>query len=124
MGRATRCSRSWAEMRECCLLVPGESTSWLATRICVTRTTLPDHSFGDLDRVVICSDLVLWCVNARAVTAAVQKLKTLEQHAPRLREKVRIVWMLDFEPPAPPYSPELCELAAGDSKTLLRPANA
>ena len=63
------------------------------------------------------ADVVLWCVQPRDVAAAVQTLKALEQFSPRLREKIRIVWCLDYDGPAP-YAPELAELATRDFKTF------
>jgi hypothetical protein len=66
------------------------------------------------------SDLILWYIHPRDVATAVQRLKSLEQQAPRLREKVRILWTLSHDAPAPQYSPEPCELAARDFKTYFR----
>jgi NTE family protein len=76
-----------------------------------------DHSTDDLNRVFNYSDVVLWCALPQDVAAAVQKLQALERSAPRSREKVRIVWILQQEAPAPPYVPELSELAVRDFKT-------
>ena len=76
-----------------------------------------DHSSDDLDRVMSYSDVVLWCIRPQDVENAVQRLRALEGSAPRLREKVRIVWILKHDAPAPPYVPELSELAARDFKT-------
>ncbi|WP_406696163.1 patatin-like phospholipase family protein [Singulisphaera sp. Ch08] len=76
-----------------------------------------DHSSEDLTRVMSYSDIVLWCIQPQDAAAAVQRLKTLESSAPRLREKVRIVWILEHVAPAPPYVPELDKLAARDFKT-------
>ncbi len=76
-----------------------------------------DHSFEDLDRVMSYSDIVLWCIEPQDVAAAVQRLKALEAAAPRLREKVRIVWILKHDGSAPAYVPELNELAVRDFKT-------
>ncbi len=77
-----------------------------------------DHSSDDLTRLMAYSDIVLWCIQPRDVAAAVQTLKALEQSSPRLREKIRIVWCLDYDVPAPPYAPELDELATRDFKTF------
>jgi predicted acylesterase/phospholipase RssA len=75
------------------------------------------HSPEDLDRMVSYSDIVLWCIRPQDVTAAVQTLKTLERSAPRLREKVCLVWVLNHDALAPPYTEELHKLAARDFKT-------
>lgn len=77
-----------------------------------------DHSSDDLNRVMSYSDIVLWCIQPQDAVAAVQMLQALEGSAPRLREKVRIVWILEHDAPAPPYVPELYELAVRDFKTF------
>jgi NTE family protein len=76
-----------------------------------------DHSNDDLIRLTTYADIVLWCIQPREVAAAVQTLKVLEQSSPRLREKIRIVWCLNYDAPAPPYAPELDALATRDFKT-------
>jgi predicted acylesterase/phospholipase RssA/CRP-like cAMP-binding protein len=75
-----------------------------------------DHSSDDLTRLINYSDIVLWCLEPRDVDAAVRTLKALQQSSPRLREKVRIVWILSHDESAPPHVPELCELSARDFK--------
>jgi len=75
-----------------------------------------DHSLDDLGRVLSYSDVVLWCLAPSDAASAVQRLTALESSAPRLREKVRIVWLLDLDAPAPPFVPELSELAVRDFK--------
>lgn len=77
-----------------------------------------DHTFDELTRMISYSDIVLWCIQPGDVDAAVQALKALEQSSPRLREKIRIVWILNHDAPAPPYVPELYELATRDFKTF------
>lgn len=76
-----------------------------------------DHSLDDLSRVMSYSEVVLWCIQPQDVGPAVQTLRALEASAPRLREKVRIVWILKHDVPAPPHVPELYEVAARDFKT-------
>jgi CRP-like cAMP-binding protein len=76
-----------------------------------------DHTSDDLVRVTSYSDIVLWCIQPQEVAAAAQTLKALESSAPGLREKVRIVWNLTHDSPAPPYVPELYESSARDFKT-------
>ena len=76
-----------------------------------------DHSSDDLNRVLNYSDIVLWCLQPQDVADAVQKLRSLACSTTGLRDKVRIVWSLTPCAPAPPYVPELYELAAGDFKT-------
>jgi predicted acylesterase/phospholipase RssA/CRP-like cAMP-binding protein len=76
-----------------------------------------DHSPDELNRLMSYSDVVLWCVQPQDVAAAVQTLKAVERSAPRLREKVCLVWILNHDAPAPPYVQELYELAARDFKT-------
>src|SRR5215475_11394898 len=51
------------------------------------------------------------------VADAVQKLRSLASSSKGLRDKVRIVWSLAPGAPAPPYVPELYDLATGDFKT-------
>lgn len=75
-----------------------------------------DHSFDDLRRLVSYAEVVLWCVGATTTDDVAQKLRILEQSAPRLREKVGLVWMLNQDDPSPPYIPQLNELAARDFK--------
>lgn len=77
-----------------------------------------DHSIDELTRMITYADIVLWCIQPGDVDAAVQTLKTLEQSSPRLREKIRIVWVLSYDAPAPPYAPELYQFAARDFKTF------
>ena len=76
-----------------------------------------DHSPDELDRMVGYSDVVLWCIQPQDVPAALEALRAVERSVPRLREKVCIVWILNDEAPAPPYVPELYELADRDFKT-------
>lgn len=76
-----------------------------------------DHAPDDLDRLVGYADAVLWCVQPQHVAAALQALKAAERAAPRLREKVCLVWILNYDAPAPPYVQELYELVARDFKT-------
>ena len=56
-----------------------------------------DHSRENLTRMTSYADVVLWCVQPQDVAAAVQTLKALEQSSPRLREKIRIVWCLNYD---------------------------
>jgi predicted acylesterase/phospholipase RssA len=76
-----------------------------------------DHSPDDLDRMVSYSDVVLWCIRPEDVAIALQALKAVERTVPRLREKVCLVWILNHDAPAPPYLPDLYDLAARDFKT-------
>jgi predicted acylesterase/phospholipase RssA/CRP-like cAMP-binding protein len=76
-----------------------------------------DHAADDLDRMVGYADVVFWCVRPQDIPAALQALKAVERSVPRLREKVRLVWILNHDAPAPPYVQELYELAARDFKT-------
>ena len=64
------------------------------------------------------ADVVLWCVQPRDVAAAVQTLKVLEQSSPRLREKIRVVWCLDYDAPRPRMPRSLLQLATRDFKTF------
>jgi predicted acylesterase/phospholipase RssA/CRP-like cAMP-binding protein len=79
--------------------------------------TRADHSADDLNRIVSYADIILWCVEPRDAAAALQTLKTVERSVPRLREKVCVVWILNYEAPAPPYVRELHEFAVRDFKT-------
>jgi len=76
-----------------------------------------EHSLDELDRVIGYSDVVLWCLRPQDVAAALQTLKAVGRSAPRLRDKVCLVWILDRDAPAPPYVPELYALATRDFKT-------
>jgi predicted acylesterase/phospholipase RssA/CRP-like cAMP-binding protein len=76
-----------------------------------------DHSPDELDRLVSYSDVVLWCIRPQDVAAALHALRAVERSAPRLREKVCLVWILNHDAPAPPYVQELYEFAARDFKT-------
>ncbi|HVX61447.1 MAG TPA: cyclic nucleotide-binding and patatin-like phospholipase domain-containing protein [Pirellulales bacterium] len=83
-----------------------------------------DHSLDDLDRMIAYSDVVLWCLQPEDAPTALEKLKAVGRSAPRLREKVCLVWLLNGEAPIPPFVQELYELAARDFKTCsgkLRP---
>lgn len=75
-----------------------------------------DHSNDDLNRALSYSDIVLWLMRPQDVADAAQKLRSLAASARGLRDKVRIVWSLGPGAPAPPYAPELYDLAAGDFK--------
>lgn len=77
-----------------------------------------DNARDDLSRLLSYSDVVLWCLQPSETAAAVQILKSLVHASPRLREKIRVVWNLNCETPAPPYVPELHGLAARDFKTF------
>src|SRR5262249_27333291 len=72
---------------------------------------------NDLSRLIGYSDVVLWCIQPKDVASAVQTLKAVERIAPRLHEKVCLVWILNHDAPAPPYVQELYELVARDFKT-------
>jgi predicted acylesterase/phospholipase RssA len=76
-----------------------------------------DHPPDDLNRLIGYSDVVLWCIQPQDVGAAVQTLKAVKKTAPRLREKVCLVWILNYQAPAPPYFQELHEFADRDFKT-------
>jgi NTE family protein len=76
-----------------------------------------EHSLDDLHRMIGYCDVVLWCVQTQDVAAAVRTLKAVGHSAPRLREKVCLVWILTPDAPAPPYAEELVELAVRDFKT-------
>jgi predicted acylesterase/phospholipase RssA len=76
-----------------------------------------DHSPDELDRMVSYADVVLWCIQPGDIAAAVQALRSVEHSAPRFREKVCLVWILDHDTTAPPYVQELYELAVRDFKT-------
>ncbi|MGV3484272.1 MAG: patatin-like phospholipase family protein [Planctomycetaceae bacterium] len=76
-----------------------------------------DHSQEDLRRLLNYSEIVLWCIQPADTSEAIQSLRVLEQDAPRLCEKIRIVWDLSYDEPVPPYSADLHELSAGDFKT-------
>ncbi|MCE9608233.1 MAG: patatin-like phospholipase family protein [Planctomycetia bacterium] len=75
------------------------------------------RSFDELNRAMSYSDIVLWCIQPQDATTAVRQLQALQASSPRLREKVRIVWILDCDAPAPPNVAELDELASRDFKT-------
>jgi predicted acylesterase/phospholipase RssA/CRP-like cAMP-binding protein len=77
-----------------------------------------DHPPDDLNRLIGYSDVVLWCIQPQDVGAAVQTLKAVEKTAPRLREKVCLVWILNYQAPAPPYFQELHDFADRDFKTF------
>jgi predicted acylesterase/phospholipase RssA len=75
-----------------------------------------EHQPEELQRLMSYADVVLWCVRPQDVPAAIKALTALESSSPRLREKVRIVWILDSQSPTPPYVAEFSELAARDFK--------
>lgn len=75
-----------------------------------------DHSTDELDRMISYSDVVLWCVRPEDAASALERLRAAGRSAPRLREKVCLVWLLEPDAPAPPYVEELNRLAARDFK--------
>jgi predicted acylesterase/phospholipase RssA/CRP-like cAMP-binding protein len=76
-----------------------------------------DHSPDNLDSMVSYPDVVLWCIRPQDVAAASEALKAVERTVPRLREKVRLVWILNEDAVAPPYVQGLDEFADRDFKT-------
>ena len=74
------------------------------------------HSADAMMRVVSYADTVLWCIRPQDAPSAVQILQDMEKNAPKWREKIRIVWILDNNAPLAPYVPELYELAERDFK--------
>jgi predicted acylesterase/phospholipase RssA/CRP-like cAMP-binding protein len=76
-----------------------------------------DHSPDDLHRLMEYSDVVLWCVRPQDVAAAVQTLQAVKRTAPHLCERVCLIWILNYDEPAPPYVAEFGELTARDFKT-------
>lgn len=75
-----------------------------------------DHSPENLIRLMSYADILLWCVRPQDVAAAIQTLKTVQRAAPHLREKARLVWVLNDDAPQPPSVPDLHELVARDFK--------
>jgi predicted acylesterase/phospholipase RssA len=80
-----------------------------------------DHAPDDLIRVVSYSDVVLWCIQRQDTATALKLLKTIGGTLPRLREKVRIVWLLNPDEPTPSFVQELYEFADRDFKTFSGP---
>jgi predicted acylesterase/phospholipase RssA/CRP-like cAMP-binding protein len=76
-----------------------------------------DHAPEDLIRLMSYADVILWCVRPQDTPAAMQMLKAVQRLAPHLREKARLVWVLNNDVPAPPYVSELYELVTRDFKT-------
>jgi predicted acylesterase/phospholipase RssA/CRP-like cAMP-binding protein len=76
-----------------------------------------DHSPDDLHRMVSYSDVILWCLQPQDAAVALQTLKAVERSVPRMREKVRLVWILNQDAPSPVYVQELYEFADRDFKT-------
>jgi predicted acylesterase/phospholipase RssA/CRP-like cAMP-binding protein len=76
-----------------------------------------DHSAEDLHRMLGYADTIFWCLRPQDADTAVQALKGLQEVAPRIHEKICLVWFLTADAPAPPYVPQLAELAARDFKT-------
>jgi predicted acylesterase/phospholipase RssA len=80
-----------------------------------------DHSPDDLHHLLGYADVIFWCIRPQDIPAALQALKALELSAPHLREKVRLVWILSPDSPAPPYVAELYKLVSRDFKTCTGP---
>lgn len=77
-----------------------------------------DHSPDDLIQLMGYVDVVLWCLQPRDAPAAVEMLQAVERVAPHLREKVRLVWILNHDAPTPPYVEALDALVKRDFKTF------
>jgi predicted acylesterase/phospholipase RssA/CRP-like cAMP-binding protein len=75
-----------------------------------------DHSLETMTQLLSYVDIMFWCVRPQDARAAVFLLQGLEKSAPRWRDKVRIVWVLDNKAPIAPYVPEFHELAERDFK--------
>jgi predicted acylesterase/phospholipase RssA len=75
-----------------------------------------DHSPEDLIRIVTYSEVIFWCFQPQDVAGALAALRVAERSVPRLREKICLVWILSHDEPAPPWVPDLYELAARDFK--------
>jgi predicted acylesterase/phospholipase RssA/CRP-like cAMP-binding protein len=96
--------------------IKQQLTEWTSyNRLFIDLRT--DHAADDLARIVSYSDVVFWCLQPQDVAAALKALKAVERAVPRLRHKIRMVWTLNHDAPAPPYVPELYEFAARDFKT-------
>lgn len=76
-----------------------------------------DRATDELNRMLGYADVVLWCLQPQDAPVALETLKAASRVAPRLREKVCLVWLLKPDAPAPPYVEELYGLAARDFKT-------
>jgi hypothetical protein len=76
-----------------------------------------DHSIDDLNQALRNADIVLWCIRPEDADDALQKLRLLTCFPMDLCDKLRIVWSLTPEAPAPPYVPELYDLTGCDFKT-------
>jgi predicted acylesterase/phospholipase RssA/CRP-like cAMP-binding protein len=75
-----------------------------------------DHSPEAMMRFLKYVDIALWCLRPQDTHAAVHLLQGLERSAPRWRDKIRIVWLLDPKAPIVPYVQELYQLAERDFK--------
>lgn len=70
----------------------------------------------EISRLLGYSDIILWCIRPQDAAFALERLKSLIDATPRLREKIRIVWILDYESPFPPYITEIYEYCLRDFK--------
>jgi NTE family protein len=99
--------------------VHRQAAQWLAVgRVFADVSTAlePGRAINALDAC----ELVLWCVTPQNWEASAPRLRELLARAPRWRDKVRILWLL--EPgEAPPLAAELRELASQDLKISLGP---
>jgi predicted acylesterase/phospholipase RssA len=75
-----------------------------------------DRPADGLHRVLGYAEIIFWCIRPQDIAAALGALRTLERSAPHLKEKLRLVWILSLDVPAPPYVEELDALFTRDFK--------
>jgi NTE family protein len=102
--------------------VHRQAAQWLAVgRVFADVSTAiePDRAINALDAC----ELVLWCVTPQSWPASTPRLKELIARAPRWRDKLRIVWLLEPGEVAP-LADDLRQFASQDLKVSLGPREA
>jgi predicted acylesterase/phospholipase RssA/CRP-like cAMP-binding protein len=99
-------------------LTPEQIREKTAEQLQSGRVVFDAHSSLDPERALralVACEQIFWCVTLDNWKSSVDRLRRLEEHAPKWRDKVSIIWMLKAEETAP-VATELRELAKCDFK--------
>lgn len=96
-------------------VVRSQVAQW-TTRERVLMETTPQIPEERLTRGMQLADTILVCVTCDNWQEKLQQIRHLTQKAPKWREKIFLVWMLDKDNLHPPVTPELSSISAGNFK--------
>lgn len=96
-------------------IVRTQVSQW-TTRERIILETTPEMPEERLTRGMQLADTILVCLTCDTWQEKLKQIRDLTAKAPKWREKIFLVWMLDKEHLHTPLSPELSSVSAGDFK--------